>query len=134
MTSVINNTDGLANNFYFYKKKGNSPYEIIPWDFDKSFNLDFNTGIIGDNGIIKKILQSPVYKKYYNTLLKEVADKYFTEDNLYPLIDSCYKLNKTFYNRDPILNKDAETYESRIEQLKKFISSQRRMIKNSIVD
>jgi len=134
LTSVMNNTDGLSNNFYFYKKHGNSPYQIIPWDFDKSFNLKFSVGVSGDNHIIKKILQHPDYKNYYNNLLKIVGDYYMTESNLFPVIDSCYTKIKPFYHRDPYLQNSSESFEERVEKLKEFIVSQRKMIKDSKIN
>ena len=123
----MNNTDGLANNFYFYKEKGNSPYKIIPWDLDKSFNMQFSIGVCGDNNIIKKILQYPAYKKRYNDLLKTIGENYLTEANLFPIIDSIYNKIKQFYHRDPYLYSENETLEVRISKLKEFISSQRKL-------
>jgi len=128
LTSAMNNTDGLANNFYFYKKTGKSPYQIIPWDFDKSFNLKFTVGVCGDNHIIRKILQYPQYKEYYNSFLKIIGDSYLTESNLFHVIDSCYNVIKPFYKRDPYFQSETESLEERVSKLKQFIISQREMV------
>lgn len=130
LTSIMNNTDGLANNFYFYKERGNSPYVIIPWDFDKSFNLQFKVGVVGNNHIIKKILENENYRKRYNDIVMLIVEKYFTEENLFPIIDSCFQKFKKFYNRDPFLYNEQESFETRVRLLKDFIISQREIIKH----
>ena len=35
-----NNSDGLLKNFYLYRTDGDSPYRIIPWDYDHAFGRD----------------------------------------------------------------------------------------------
>lgn len=39
LSSIIAHVDGFTNNFYLYKSESDKAFEIIPWDFDKTFGI-----------------------------------------------------------------------------------------------
>jgi spore coat protein CotH len=122
---IVNNSDALTNNFYFYKKTPSSPYEIIPWDFDKSFDYKINLELYGDNDIIKTLMKSDTCRSIYLEEMSDILKKYFTEENLFPVIDKYYNIIKEVYTLDPWLKSNGYSLAQEVENLKKMISSRR---------
>lgn len=58
LASILNHVDGFANNLYFYRPTPSSPYQIIPWDFDKLLFPFEEIGLVGGNEIIHTLLRS----------------------------------------------------------------------------
>ncbi len=79
-----NNGDGVMKNFYLYKKSEQTPFRIVPWDYDHSFGRD------GDNELnmlernvdcersilLKRLRQIPDlnYEEQLKTRWKELRD------------------------------------------------------------
>jgi spore coat protein CotH len=125
LTFIINNIDGLGNNFYFFKTSSREPYTIIPWDFDKSFNTTASTNGFGDNEIIKKLLRNQDISDRYEYVIKNILHNYFKEDNLFPVIDSVYNRIKNIYNADPFLGGGGINLQTETDNLKEFIRNRR---------
>jgi spore coat protein CotH len=121
----MNNSDGVTNNYYFYKKTPFSPYEIIPWDFDKTFDYKINIGLYADNEIIKVLLKSDTCYSIYKREMKDILEKYFTELNLYPVINNMYKRIKDVYPLDPWLRMNGYNLETEITEIKNLITRRR---------
>lgn len=104
MTTLLNNIDAFTNNFFLYKKNYDSPFQIIPWDFDKAF---FNEIVIdhlyGNNDIIAKIKQNTsMYKKYINEMEFQL-DNIYTLKNIKNVADSVSSIIREAYHLDPYL-------------------------------
>ena len=125
MASILNNSDGLTNNFYLYKENPSVPYSILPWDFDKTFDPATNYGLYGENQIVQRLFQSDSCYNLYLSIVKDILDDYFTEENLFPVIDLVYNKIKEPYNLDPYLGLSGLSLENEIRILKNFISERR---------
>ena len=123
--SIINNSDGLTNNYYFYKKTFTSPYEIIPWDFDKTFDYKINVGLYGDNEIIKVLFKNEECYALYKQEMKTILNECFTESNLFPVIDKIYNQIKDVYNLDPWLRMNGCDLQNEVKQIKNLITQRR---------
>ncbi|MCU7502945.1 MAG: hypothetical protein HF314_07720 [Ignavibacteria bacterium] len=132
VTSVLNNLDGFENNFYLVKDYPDSPYRILPWDFDKTFDTGINVGLAGNNAIIRKLLQNDSCLSIYKSDLRMILNSCFTEDRLYPIIDSVYIKIKGAYNEDPYLGANGISLEDEISELKRFIRERRAYLLNNI--
>lgn len=128
VSSIMNNTDGLTNNFYLYRKSAGSAYTIIPWDFDKTFDPNAGFGLYGENDISRKLFQSDSCYRIYKSLVKKVIDHYFTGENLFPIIDSEYEKIKEAYYLDPYLGLAGLSLEEEIGILKNFITERRKQV------
>jgi spore coat protein H len=124
-TSIISNSDGLSNNMYFYKKSQDSPYNIIPWDFDRSFDYEFPVDPVGSNDIIIKLFESDTCKALYRKAYFNILNTIFTEENLFPVIDSLYLQLKDLYLYDPYLVYSEKEIKDRIDAFKVFITQRR---------
>lgn len=132
ITTIINNSDGFGNNFYLFKEKPNSPYKLLPWDFDKTFDPDAHLGFVGDNAIIRKLFQNDSCFSLYKTDLRNILNNYFTEEKLYPIIDSAYIKIKDAYSCDPYLGGNGISLENEISKVKCFIKERRAYLLNNI--
>lgn len=124
-TSILNNDDSFNNNFFLIKDRIDSPFKIIPWDFDKCFSRLNDVEFAGENAIIKKLFSnSTAFQLYKNELVYQLENIY-TEENLFGIIDSTAPLIEEAYNIDPYLGKERFNFNSEIEKLKKYISDRR---------
>jgi spore coat protein H len=128
MTSILNNSDGLTNNFFLYKESPSAPYFILPWDFDKTFDPKTNYGLFGENQIIQQLFQSDSCYNLYISILKNYLNNYFNEENLYPVIDSVYSRIGEPYALDPYLGMSGLSLDSEVSTLKNFISERRKYL------
>ena len=128
VSTIIAAKDGFRNNIIFYKKNPESPYEIIPWDFDATFNPSFKETFYGNNEIIKKLLLNNtcnlIYSYYYTFCIENI----FTESNLFPLIDETVKKIKSGYELDPYLGEAGYNLDIEADKLKSFISERREIL------
>jgi spore coat protein H len=123
ITSVRHDPDAFTNNFFLYKESAASPFRIIPWDFDKTFDIIGSVGLYGDNEIIRKLFQNDSCRVLYKQYMKDILDNIFTEKNLYPLIDQYAEKIRPFYQYDPYLGK--LNFDEQIQFLKTFITNRR---------
>ena len=125
ITTIINNFDAFTNNFYLLKKFPNSPFTIIPWDFDKVFESDnIIKSIYGENDIIKKLFSADSTRKKY---LEIFEDKLSILDLNYlgSSIDSTSNFIKEAYNLDPYLGNGRYNFDQEIFELKNYIQQRK---------
>ncbi len=120
---ITNNRDGLTNNFLLYRHKAHCPYEVITHDFDSAFDVDGDIELGGGNEIIRALLQIEEWRKQYYLTMKEIAEKYFTEDLLFPIIDTNTPKIVQTYNTASYFNENLYSYE--VDALKHFITRRR---------
>jgi spore coat protein H len=131
-TTLINNVDALENNFYLYSQSPGGKFRIIPWDFDGAFNKTKTAGLAGENDIIEKLFENEETFQLYNEQLTYQLENVFTEENLYPVIDSVYAVIKEAYDLDPYLGDGRYILDSEIENLKLYIANRRQFVQNNI--
>ncbi|MFA7288310.1 MAG: CotH kinase family protein [Melioribacteraceae bacterium] len=128
MTYIINNVDAFANNFFLYKSSPQKSFEIIPWDFDKAFTRNQSLGVFDGNEIIKKLSQNKELKDYYLNRMRFFLNTYFTEEELFPIINSTAEKIEEAYNLDPYLGGLGNNFFTEISELKNYIKSQKTYI------
>jgi len=129
---ILNNIDGFTNNIFFYKKNFNSPYQIIPWDFDKTFYLQLNIGIYNNNDIIKKLIQNDSCLNLYNYYLKNFLDNLVYEKKIFSQIDELTNIISKAYSRDPFLGRDEINLKFETDRLKNFLIKRKNFILSNI--
>ncbi len=128
MTTLVNNTDAFRNNFFLWKEKFNSPLKIIPWDFDLSFNWKKHVGLFGRNEVIDKLLLNENTFNLYKSKMLQFANTIYTEENIFPLIDSTATFIREGYNIDPYLGGGIYNFNEEVTELKQFITNRRNYI------
>ena len=132
LTSLLNNTDAFTNNFFMYNEAPGGHFKIIPWDYDKCFYKNDDVGLYGKNELITKLLMNRNIKQRYKTIIKELTNTIFKEDNIYPVIDSAAAVIKNAYNIDPYLGDGRYNFASEINDLKTYIKNRRTFFINNI--
>ena len=122
ISSITNNNDAFQNNYYIYRQNSVTPYQFIPWDFDRAFDQEHNVGIAGKNKLFNKLYQNEFVKDKYLTEVQFNLDNYFREDIIFPIIDSTVVYIKEAYNIDPFLGGSGQNFDFRVNELKEFIS------------
>ena len=123
ITSITNNYDAFQNNYYMQRTTITAPYKFFPWDFDRSFDSDNETGLAGENTLFDKLIQNPAVKEKYLLEVQYDLDNYFREDVLFPIIDSTALYIKQAYYLDPFLGGGGYNLDYQVSELKSFISN-----------
>lgn len=131
-SSVINNGDSFVNNFFMYKETAQSPYKVIPWDFDNAFDLNESIGIAGENHIKEVIWESDTLRYEYFKNIKYILDNIYTQANLFPIIDKTAVEIEESYNIDPYLGYGRFNLEEEINKLKNHIVERRSFLLNEL--
>ncbi len=132
LTSLLRNYDAFTNNFFLLKENHDSPFKIIPWDFDKCFSPPFDSDLVGENEIIESLFRNDSIFNSYKNILNGLLNNVFTENNIFPIIDSTAAKIKDAYNLDPYLGKGRFNFDREINDLKQYISARINFAKNNI--
>ncbi|MBO4645039.1 MAG: CotH kinase family protein [Bacteroidales bacterium] len=136
-----NNSDGLLKNFYLYRTNSDTPYRIIPWDYDHSFGRDGD----GEKNLLKNVIDCDrciLLKRLchiegtgYN---EKLADRYrelrqngiFSEKHFKEMVDENNLLISTYIDKDAALwpwnvdkNFDQETYQDEINLMIQYVKT-----------
>jgi spore coat protein CotH len=128
VSTIRTDPDSYTNNFFLYRSAPNAPFQVIPWDFDKTFFRDHDLGLYGENGIILKLLQNDSCAVLYRNFMKSYLDDVFTAQRLFPMIDSLAILIRDYHPLDPYLSQYDFSVE--INSTKSFITRRR----NTLLD
>ncbi len=132
LTSLLRNYDAFTNNFFLLKETPNSPFRIIPWDFDKCFSPPFDAELVGENEIIQSLFRNDSLFNSYKQIVSNFLDNEFSEANIFPIIDSTAAIIKDAYNLDPYLGKGRYIFDHEIINLKQYISARIIYARNNI--
>jgi spore coat protein H len=132
VSTIIASVDGFTNNMYLYRSSSDSAYQIIPWDFDRSFDSQFKPIIYGDNEIIRKLKTNSQIDSIYRNELRYICNEIFTEENLFPIVDTIYNRIKEAYYLDPHLGLAGYNLDEDIAAIKQFIVNRRRIILDNL--
>jgi spore coat protein CotH len=104
-TVLTQNWDGFNKNHYLvYDGQGSRKWLVVPWDLDRTFGDHWNwsfeaarltavlgtrqqPGITGWNRLEDRFLAEPSLRARFLDRLKDLLDKEFTEQKLFPMLD-----------------------------------------------
>jgi len=104
-TVLTQNWDCYNKNHYLvYDGEGSQKWLVVPWDLDRTFGDHWNQtfdesrfpilqgtsaepGITGWNRLADRLLSDPVLRSRFLARLKELVEKEFTTEKLFPLLD-----------------------------------------------
>ncbi len=132
LTSLMFNSDGFTNNFFLVKESPTSPFKVIPWDFDKCFTRPSTAPLAGYNQIITKLFTSQNLLQRYKELAYLLTETVYTEQNIFPAIDSTAAVIKDAYNLDSYLGKGRYIFDDEIQKLKNYIVERRKYFRDNI--
>lgn len=127
---VVNNVDGLNNNFYFYRATPASKYTVITHDFDNAFSSAREVSLDAENEIISALLRNDSCRVLYYGYMRELIEKYCTEENLFPLIDAYSTLIREENSHLP--SWEEATYTAEVERLKNIIIRRRSILRSTL--
>lgn len=132
---LISNRDGFYSNLYLYNDPEVNRFEIIPWDLDLTFESDYITyTIYGWNNLSRRILEVEDYRTRYKNRLLELLNSEFSEEVMFPMIDSLSEYIKDSYENDPYLKAKGYNLEQEVESIKSFIQSRRAYLEEQLED
>ncbi|MBX7240139.1 MAG: CotH kinase family protein [Bacteroidia bacterium] len=133
LTNLFVNLDsyiGSGHNYYLYHNSLTNRFEWVVWDVNESFgnfklNLStqqienfslFYSGQPGSRPLIEKMVQNNPYKTQLADYTCEVLRTYFTEDYLFPKIDSIANIIRPYVYADPKKTYSNQQFENNLNQ------------------
>jgi len=123
--SILNHVDGFANNILFYKSAPASPYQVIPWDFDKLLADDADVGLAGDNDIIRALLRSDSCVAIYKREAKNMLASVIVPGQLFPQLDMYQAAIAAAWALDPKLGLAGFSLQGETDALKQHLIQRR---------
>lgn len=95
------NCDGVNNNFYLYKVRGESRLYFSPWDWERAYDTDCSVGnLLSLSRFLPTLLSYPETKSRYINALSELSDT-FSANQIKLFIDQDIRLIQKAYQADP---------------------------------
>lgn len=132
LTSLMFNNDAFTNNFFLIKGTPHAPFKVIPWDFDKCFTRPATAPLAGYNQIITKLFKNQNLLNRYKEICLQLTETIYTEQNIFPVIDSTAAVIKDAYDLDPYLGKGRYIFDDEIQKLKNYIIQRRKFFIDNI--
>jgi len=132
LTSLMFNNDAFTNNFFLIKGTPRAPFKVIPWDFDKCFTRPATAPLAGYNQIITKLFKNQNLLNRYKELCLQLTETLYSEQNIFPVIDSTAAVIKDAYALDPYLGKERYIFDDEIQKLKNYIIQRRKFFRDNI--
>lgn len=101
---LVNNGDGVKNNYYLYLNPDTELFEFIPWDLDQTFNLLYADIPVYENGLFEQLDRIPYCHDY---VLRRIAELYDHEEAL-QLAERYRSEVEIAYRRDPFLIREGK--------------------------
>lgn len=125
VTSVLRAADNFHNNFYLYKTALDEPFHTMPWDLDLTFLFDDGIQFYGENEIITTLLKNDSCFNIYKAELEDVVKNVFTEERLFPVIDSLTTYLAPAYALSPDHGGLGYSLQTSAQNFKQFIRNRR---------
>ena len=130
--TVLNHVDGFTNNLFFYRPTPGTPYQVIPWDFDKLLYENGDVGMVGENDIIRALLKNDSCVALYKRELSYVVDSILVPDRLFPLLDAFASRIAEAHALDPDLGGAGISLDRESNRLKAYLMNRRTYIRSNL--
>ena len=125
------------NNYYLYHNPCTDKIQFISYDLDNTFGIDWsgrdwteisiynwdeNSWDGGSRALYNFLMSDPEYRNRFNFYMKEILEKYFNEEFLFPYLDEKLELIKEYRLNDPVAGADyGWTYDDFLESYEQSI-------------
>lgn len=132
LASILNHIDGFGNNLYFYRATPQSPYVIIPWDFDKLLASDHAVGLVGGNELAGKLLQSDSCVAVYKREAYRALDNALDENVLFPKLDGLAARMAAAFRLDPWLGGAGISFALESDAVKMHLMNRKQFFRDNL--
>ncbi len=137
---LINNIDGIVNNFHIFNNPETGKFEFIPWDLDNTFGgiitentLDlYADSYAGGSKLFKRLLNIPRFKKVYIEKFDYYMNNVFTEDFCLSVITPLQEMIRHDYQNDPVRTILANDLNESVESLLYFVRERRNELESQM--
>ncbi|ERP30707.1 CotH kinase family protein [Chitinivibrio alkaliphilus] len=124
VTQLIDNSDGIRNNFSLARCAVSKKFEIVPWDLDRTFFGTHDTIPRFSNGAFEQFDTIPEFAHLLEKRRREIFDR--QESALF--LDSLETILKQAHREDPYLRAIDANLTEEISQVRHFISTMEKTI------
>ncbi|MGE0173739.1 MAG: CotH kinase family protein [Oligoflexales bacterium] len=123
---ALNNWDGYQNNFFLYRDTKTKQFAFVPWDLDRTLELEASNmfepdiTIWGKNKLFAFILTDLEHKRAYLDLLEQIITKSYPLSKMFAIIEENSSKIRRAYEADRMLNHKTSLFVEK-ERLKQTI-------------
>lgn len=145
VNTLVQSNDTYHKNYFLHNRVGDDKWEIMPWDYDLTFGRNWNdycdglcddlsegTSIKGSaqmtNRLSRLVLKNPGYYERLRLKLAHLLETEFTEDKLYPQIDTYYGQITDLAHRDTRKWPTNAQFDAERDRLKDWIKRRRHFL------
>lgn len=134
------NYDGFVHNYALYRNGDTGQFEIIPWDYDATWGRDVNgkymnedyVRIEGFNTLTARILDVPLYRKTYKSLLEQIMKEQFTIEYQNQKIDHMISEVRPYLLQDPYEKEKISQFDQEPDFISRYIKARTKYIKSKL--
>ncbi|KKZ92503.1 spore coat protein CotH [Bacillus wiedmannii] len=134
------NFDGFVHNYALYHNDETNLFEVIPWDYDATWGRDVQgrplnheyIRIQGYNTLSARLLDIPVFRKQYRSILEEILEEQFTVSFMMPKVESLCESIRPYLLQDPYMKEKLETFDQEADMIDEYINKRRKYIQDHL--
>ncbi|PEX86372.1 spore coat protein CotH [Bacillus cereus] len=134
------NFDGFVHNYALYHNDETNLFEVIPWDYDATWGRDVQgrplnheyIRIQGYNTLSARLLDIPVFRKQYRSILEEILEEQFTVSFMRPKVEGMCESIRPYLLQDPYMKEKLETFDQEAEMIFRYINKRRKYIEEHL--
>jgi spore coat protein H len=137
---LTGNYDGFEQNYALYRHRKSGKFRIVPWDYEGTWGRNcygnvVSSGLVdtfGYNALTAKLLEQPVYRARYKTILTEALRGPFTERKLMPVVRGMMSELAPHIRADTMRRWSYRDFRGEEERIRTYIRERRRLIAAAI--
>ncbi|WP_242235586.1 spore coat protein CotH [Bacillus cereus group sp. BfR-BA-01316] len=134
------NFDGFVHNYALYHNDETNLFEVIPWDYDATWGRDVQgrplnheyIRIQGYNTLSARLLDIPVFRKQYRSILEEILEEQFTVSFMRPKVEGMCESIRLYLLQDPYMKEKLETFDQEADMIYEYINKRRKYIQDHL--
>ncbi len=113
---------------------------MIPWDYDATWGRDVQgrplnheyIRIQGYNTLSARLLDIPIFRKQYRSILEEILAEQFTVSFMMPKVESLCESIRPYLLQDPYMKEKLETFDQEADMIEEYINKRRKYIQDHL--
>ncbi len=134
------NFDGFVQNYALCRIGDGGLFEILPWDYDGTWGRDVHGEIMeydyirinGFNTLSARMLDVPLFRKFYYEELLQILKSQFTVDYLEPKVQELHSLLRPFVLKDPYKKDYIKQFDREPEFICKYIAERNNYLRSEL--
>ncbi len=139
---LTQNFDGFVHNYALYHNDETNLFEVIPWDYDATWGRDVEGRFLnheyiriqGYNTLSARILDIPVFRQEYRSILEEILEEKFTVPFIKPKVEGMCEAIRPYLIQDPYMKDKIDIFDQEADLIFQYINNRRQYIQKHLYE